>query len=363
MGIRTLRGPTGHNRLVEAPEITSREPGSFPWRVLHQRHPAILARLRSHAPDLDAAHAAALAELEAEFTSGAWDRAPFLRAENYFYRRILEIIGYFEDPHDPFGFLKQAELADPSLPEFLDSFADDLPALLAASVWGNRADLSFRMQPGASTEEGGLVRDDRPAALQLLSAGTPQVALFTDNAGRELLADLFLVDHLLTAGLTEAVELHVKPYPYFVSDVIPTDLPATLERLESASGRAVEVAQRLRAAQAGGRLVVRADIFHVSPMSFNQMPPEFEAGLALSGVTILKGDLNYRRLVGDRRWPPTKSFAELTEYFPTAVLVLRTLKSEVITGLDPATVAALDATGEDWRTTGTHGLIQLRPPH
>jgi hypothetical protein len=73
----------------------------------------------------------------------------------------------------------------------------------------------------------------------------------------------------------------------------------------------------------------------------------------------MKGDLNYRRLVGDRNWPATSSFAALTDYFPGPVVALRTLKSDVIVGLDPATLADLDNTGTAWRTSGTHALIQL----
>ncbi|GAA3513548.1 hypothetical protein FHR32_008311 [Streptosporangium album] len=39
---------------------------------------------------------------------------------------------------------------------------------------------------------------------------------------------------------------------------------------------------------------------------------------------------------------------------------LRTLKSDVVVGLGAATVAALEKTGEPWRTSGTHALIQAR---
>jgi len=77
-------------------------------------------------------------------------------------------------------------------------------------------------------------------------------------------------------------------------------------------------------------------------------------------VTILKGDLHYRRLVGDRDWPPITRFADVAAYFPGSVATLRTLKSDVITGLNPATVADLDATGQPWRTGGNHGLIQIK---
>ncbi len=91
------------------------------------------------------------------------------------------------------------------------------------------------------------------------------------------------------------------------------------------------------------------------------MPADLRAEFAAATVTVLKGDLNYRRLVGDRRWPPTTPFADVTAYFPGPVAALRTLKSDVITGLTAETEEALEASGEGrWRTSGTHALIQVR---
>ncbi len=90
------------------------------------------------------------------------------------------------------------------------------------------------------------------------------------------------------------------------------------------------------------------------------MPADLTDEFEHASLTILKGDLNYRRLVGDRDWPPTTPFTDVTAYFPGLLAALRTLKSDVITGLDPATVAELDATGQPWRTDGSHGLIQVQ---
>jgi len=88
------------------------------------------------------------------------------------------------------------------------------------------------------------------------------------------------------------------------------------------------------------------------------LAPTERSSALIQAVTILKGDLNYRRLVGDRYWPATTSFAALTGYFPGPVVTLRTLKSDVVAGLDEATVAKLDGTANAWRTSGTHALIQ-----
>ena len=66
------------------------------------------------------------------------------------------------------------------------------------------SDLSFRLQNGASDDATGFVRDDRSEVLPFLSIGTPTVAYFADNAGRDLIADLFLIDYHLsdTDGVT-----------------------------------------------------------------------------------------------------------------------------------------------------------------
>jgi hypothetical protein len=90
------------------------------------------------------------------------------------------------------------------------------------------------------------------------------------------------------------------------------------------------------------------------------MPADLAAEFGQASLAILKGDLNYRRLVGDRDWPPTVPFADVVAYFPAPVAALRTLKSDVITGIDPAVRASLDHTGQPWRTDGSHGLIQVR---
>jgi hypothetical protein len=61
------------------------------------------------------------------------------------------------------------------------------------------------------------------------------------------------------------------------------------------------------------------------------MPDNLAAQFERASMTILNGNLNYRRLVGDRDWPPTTPFADVASYVPGSLDVLRTLKSDVIT--------------------------------
>jgi hypothetical protein len=186
------------------------------------------------------------------------------------------------------------------------------------------------------------------------------LCVVTDNAGRELLSDLVFIDHLLDTGLTGRVVLHLKPRPYYVSDAVTADLVACVRRLAAAGSAAGRIASRLRGHVADGRLVISTHWFYCAPLPFHQMPPDLAGEFAAASLVILKGDLNYRRLVDDRDWPATMPFADAAGYFPAPVVVLRTLKSDVVVGLDDATVAALDAEAADWRTNGRYALVQVR---
>ncbi|MFC9911304.1 damage-control phosphatase ARMT1 family protein [Streptomyces sp. NPDC059862] len=387
---------------ASAPLILGNEPGSFPHSVLAERHPAIIRQVREafpYGPDRRRALDALLAScakgviepLPADahdrdrwaawgldtYAGRSWFDVPWLWSESYFYRQLLESVGYF-DPGpwqgiDPFRPDKLAELDAPQTDEELAALdaLEDRPAgerdraLLHGSLWGNRADLGFRLSAGGADTSAavpGLVADDSETLWSLLPpSGAGTLCLIADNSGRELIPDLLLIAHLLAGGRVERAVLHVKPHPYYVSDATPADVLDALRRLTAAPGAARGYGRRLWAALTDGRLTVRAHPFSCGPLPYAEMPDDLRAEFAAATVTIVKGDLNYRRLVGDRLWPPTTPFPDVTGYFPGPVAALRTLKSDVICGLDAGTEAALDAAeGRRWRVGGTHALIQVR---
>ncbi|MFD5115518.1 damage-control phosphatase ARMT1 family protein [Streptomyces sp. NPDC058391] len=383
-----------------APVVISNVAGSFAWGVLHDRHPALIERVRRATPYPSVQQRAldALLEETAEgsvilplpdsepgadqwqdwgkgYFGGRWVDAPFLWAESYFYRKLLAALGYFTPGPwqgiDPFAPFKNAELAGPTVDAELTAL-DQLPqlppeernrTLLHASLWGNRADLGFALSAGDTglgDRVTGLVADDSAALWAALSATRPgKVCLVADNAGPELLPDLVLADHLLHTDRAASVALHLKPYPYYVSDATTTDTLACLHRLATAPGYASDIGERLRRALTTGRLTLHAHPFSCAPLPYADMPADLHDDFATATLTIMKGDLNYRRLVGDQHWPATTPFADATSYFPGPVTTLRTLKSDVITGLAPQTVRALEAAGPGWRTNGTHALVQV----
>lgn len=388
---------TSHDEREWPPELLNNDPGGFAWGVWHDRNPRLIAQIRDANP-FGPAQRQALDELQQEISSGVmrplgshardretwstwgaryfgkpWLEAPFLWSESYFYRRVLDATGFFGPGPwrwvDPFEYLKTAELEDPGLEGDLAAL-DDLQRLprteqgaakLLASLWGNRADLGFRMgqSPEAREQESAALVADDSDDLWMALGPDATVVVVTDNAGRELLADLVLIDHLLQHGLASAISLHVKPWPYYVSDATAADLAACLRRLAGTPGTASAVADRVRTALAEGRISLHAHEFYCAPQSYRHLPDDLATQFRQASLTILKGDLNYRRLVGDRAWPAVTPLPDVTSYFPGSFAVLRTLKSDVVTGLSPDTVAGLEATGQPWRTDGRHALIQV----
>jgi hypothetical protein len=381
--------------LPDAPVITGHRPDSFARAVFHDRHPKLFAQLRdalAYGPaqlerlrllghetvngvitplEDSAGDAAKWNVWGREYFGLSWTDAPFLWAESYFYRKLLAATGYFGPGAwagvDPFGPLKEAELASAQVDLELaayDAIAATDPeqqdvAMLLACLWGNRADLGFQIIAGR-TRGRELLTDDSTAIWSHLRTQEPgRVSLIADNAARELLPDLMLLDYLLTSGLAAEAVLYVKPAPYYVSDATTTDANAALRRLVSAPGNAGEAGRRLWQACATGRLVVSTHEFFCAPHTFHDLPADLSADLAGSRLTLLKGDLNYRRLVGDRHWPPTTGFQALTRYFPSPVAALRTCKSDVAVGLDADLVARLDADEPNWRVSGAYAVIQL----
>jgi hypothetical protein len=380
------------------PELLNSDPGGFAWGVWHDRTPRLIAQIREASP-YGQTQRRALDELHEEIATGVmqplgpdardretwlswgvehfgkpWLEAPFLWSEAYFYRRLLDATGFFGPGPwrwvDPFGPLKTAELEDPGLEGDLAALdeMDRLPAAeqgtakLLASLWGNRADLGFRIGESPQARERGsaqLVADDSADLWTVLGPGA-SVVLVADNAGRELLADLVLIDHLLGHDLASVISLQVKPWPYYVSDATAADVAAGLRRLAQTPGTATAVARRVGEALASGRVSLETHEFYCAPWSYRHLPASLTRQFRRASLTIFKGDLNYRRLLEDRAWPAVTPLADVTAYFPGSFAALRTLKSDVIAGLPPATVAELDATGHPWRTDGTHALLQVQ---
>lgn len=317
-----------------------------------------------------------------------WRQVPWFFAETYFYRRILAETGYFVpgSPHhmqDPFRAQKSAGMQESapvirSLISQVNAWRMDREAsqgalreLLRMDLWANRGDLSnFPVGEGgteislaAELDNEHIIIDERDEALSFILQTRPDLRrldIVLDNVGVELMADLALADLLLGFGLAHTIRLRLKPYPMFVSDTHREDLKTALRwMMEQDDPELAAFGERVGGHIAHGRLSVMADFFWASPCSMWEMPNDLVDDLRHAQLVIIKGDLNYRRLLGDRRWPFTTPFDDIVCYFPTALLAIRTLKAELACCLEVSQIEWLEAKDPDWLTDGNWGVIQF----
>jgi hypothetical protein len=300
-----------------------------------------------------------------------WAELPFFDTEFVLYHAVNSIAGWFETGTDVFRPVRHqvrqdAVAALAAAP--LDDAAPPAGGRLADALWlallGNEADYS-QLAPGTGQRrswEDRLVVDHRASLLERLSrsAVAGPVHVIADNAGPELLADLVLADTLLQQPHASAVVLHCKPWPMFVSDALVEDAVATIQALRDLpAGKARAIGDRLAHAHDSGRLEVAEHTAWGEPRHFDALEPDLVAALGSARAVLSKGDLNYRRFVGDRAWPVETPAAIASRGVPFAAHALRVLKSDAVVGVPAPVAARAAAANPDWRTDGSHALIQL----
>ncbi|CAK1549137.1 unnamed protein product [Leptosia nina] len=224
----------------------------------------------------------------------------------------------------------------------------------------------------------------------------PQDVMFDivcDNSGYELFTDLCLAHFLIAQKIVQKVRFHVKKIPWFVSDVTPRDFKFVISscargnykreippdpKPEPAEGEAptepdpprVISADSLR--QLGeqwdkfvqdGTFVVLSDDFWTSPHVYKDMKrydPDLYRKLQFAAAILFKGDLNYRKLLGEKNWNPTTGFEPaLQGFLPAPVAALRTVKADLICGLPKGKWEQLNALDAKWMEKGDYGVIQV----
>lgn len=334
--------------------------------------------------------------LMAPYATSNWLDAPWLVTEFYFYRRVAQAFQYFKTGYDCFSAQKRLglegaleltkQLAARGEEVYAAAVDDESKATalrfgVFASLWGNKMDLSLwpsqtnaasKAQAFASVLEASsanLLADAFPAVASHLlsrsssssSSSSRRVDIVVDNAGFELITDLILADCLLRTGLATKVVLHTKGHPTFVSDAMDKDVAETVGFL--ASNGVACAAERWQAYLADGRWELHAHTYWAQPFPFWEIPPDVRRDLAGAALAFVKGDANYRRLLGDRTWELSTPFADVCGYFPCPVAPLRTLKAELGCGMAREEVARAQAADpEDWMVTGKYGVVQFVDP-
>lgn len=327
-----------------------------------------------------------------------WIDIPWFFAETYFYRLILNITNYFNPGQwegvDPFALQKEKGLESSldaiatlcgQVEKWLNSSvtAETSPessnyqaliALLYFDLWGNRVDLSLwsalgdenRAEFDIDSQQAHILVDDSEQVANLLTNNlltklkSGRVDFIVDNAGFELICDLCLVDFILSSGLVSQVKLHLKPNPTFVSDATIQDVRHTIDFLANSSKSEVASSgKRLQTHLASGKLILTDNYFWTSPLAAWEIPDPLKNELGEAGLIIVKGDANYRRLLGDRHWNYSTNIADIVCYLPSPMVALRTLKSEVAAGIPTDAIAKLTKSDPNWLTNGQWGLIQF----
>jgi len=111
-----------------------------------------------------------------------------------------------------------------------------------------------------------------------------------------------------------------------------------------------------------GSWTLEEDSYWTEPFDYAEMKiirPSLYDKLSESLLVIIKGDLNYSKLMGDLNWKYDTSFKQALQGFqPTNLLSLRTIKSDICVGLPIGKVEELKKEDLKWMYKGRFGLIQ-----
>lgn len=329
-----------------------------------------------------------------------WFNISWLYAECYLYRRMREIFllsKHFKQ-FDQFYLIKEeaffnAHHFSSNLATHLLKITDLLAQqslkdlfyfYVMTSLWGNQCDLSISLgeqnnsisSDFKSLENKIIVNDFNPlfAYAKNLSASKQkfQIDIVLDNSSYELFTDLCLVEFFHLSNLFPkercSVYFHVKKMPWFVSDTMTKDfhwLLDTMEKEDTFSNALKTISKSFKQNLASGAWIIKEHDFWTLPHSYDQMPTvaaDMYGHLCKSDFVLFKGDLNYRKLVGDLNWPFTTSFKDsLRQFQPTtAVCSLRTIKADVVVGIkDEATLALVQSLPKTWMETGEYAVVHF----
>jgi uncharacterized protein with ATP-grasp and redox domains len=342
-----------------------------------------------------------------------WLDAPWVISEFYLYRRVAEAFRFFETGYDMFVLQKVSGLMDalPSINEITSRLPDLLtkdPELLhdaleiaiQTSLWGNKMDLSLwpaqqksskvasssaasqrgssdvseagKISFGATLEVGRkYILDDHTSEVVSLLADicredsaehtlVREIGIVVDNAGYELVSDMLLGHFLVELGVATCVTFHTKGHPTFVSDATSADCLETLDFLANTPFYATsDLARKMIDHVKEGTFKFESDLFWCQPTSFWDMPSHIEDKVKNCKMVFVKGDANYRRLLGEREWPMDTNAADVLSYWPVPVCALRTFKAEIGCGITPEKQREAQESDSKWQTSGRWGVVQL----
>jgi uncharacterized protein with ATP-grasp and redox domains len=315
------------------------------------------------------------------YTGKSWFNIPFYFAEAYLYFRILIAFSYFDqrssfylkDPFEPFkkrelhakGRGLETGMVVIEAVNSLQNPEEKYKTLISNALWGNRIDLSIfyiveqsRERIFASQNEKLLI-DHTQRLIELLQK-SERIDIILDNVGSELVCDLILARYFLSASIKNTVHLHAKKHPMYVSDATAKDVDETVDALASEENGILSIiGQELNKFMKQNRFHIHPHYFWNSTLHYPDLPGEILGELRNSDLIILKGDVNYRRLLEDRQWEPWDHMAEIASYFPKPFATLRTMKSEIVVDIEKDRAERLSQSDPEWLVNGERGIVQV----
>ncbi|MBD5443410.1 MAG: protein-glutamate O-methyltransferase family protein [Treponema sp.] len=314
-----------------------------------------------------------------------FNHAPFFESEILFYHVLLAQKEYFLNRYDFFATEKKDSLEnsrDKFIANLNDLFSDktkdgfDLQTFrtcIRYCLSANTSDLSQLNAKERFDYEIGdiqILHDDTTNLYEYVSAGKKfkRFDIICDNAGKELFSDLYLALYFLSNNIVDKIVFHLKPYPFFVSDATKEDFGFMMNAIMKYGG--IQCATQCNKYIHEGKIEIEDDTFWAAPLCFKEMPKnKLHEQLCNSDLIIVKGDLNYRRLVEDRNWKYTDSFSKRTKgvFGKVPIFAPRVLKSDVLVGISDAAYHTakssdkLDAPADQrFRGSGKWAVIHFR---
>ncbi len=293
---------------------------------------------------------------------------PFIFAEHYYFYHILKLF----NGADPWAAVKAYSLGKTlesnRIAKLVKAYNEkQFDTILNQSVFTNSTDLSQTSARVKNTEAysrdgvSDYVINDRDLIRKYFEDSlnnNKTIHIVVDNSGIELISDLILGAYLIKESKADKVVYHHNVLSIFVSDAVAADFEAAIESIKKIDD---EVGNKIDEMRKSGEMKFAPNAFWNMPFPFKEMPEELlrEFNNEKVGLIIIKGDLNYRRLVEDKKWRITKSIKPRVSYFERPLLILRSLKSDTLIGMDRATVKKYDREQPNWKITGDYGMIQF----
>ncbi|XP_063390266.1 damage-control phosphatase ARMT1-like isoform X1 [Cydia fagiglandana] len=229
-----------------------------------------------------------------------------------------------------------------------------------------------------------------PCPAKVLVPSAVQFDIVCDNAGFELFADLCLATWLIEQNIVDKIRFYVKKIPWFVSDVTPKDFTELIQMCCNAqysrtapppppkkplaegeapppdtnvsSAELQQLGNKFQQYYNDGVFVVSCEDFWTSPHVFKDMKKYdywLYRKLQYAVAVLFKGDLNYRKLLGEKNVPPTTPLLQALQGFqPAPLIACRTVKCDLICGLKKGKAEQIFKIDPKWMQTGDYGVIQ-----